>query len=386
MTEALFFDVARRILPLPTAPYHEHFVIEEVRRFVAERPGLRCVRDAAGNLAVDLPGDEPPSLILTAHLDHPGLGFGRRENGRDLLFQRLGGVPVDLARNASVRVYAPTTAPGTCAALAKGRVTAYLEDGIPGAADDHAALRVRLSGATATADIPEGAFAMWDLPPFRVDGRRLVGRACDDLAGVCVALAVLDHLHAGEVQGTGVLLTRAEETGFGGMLAAVASEDLDRGAVYVNIECSSWRAGAPLGEGPVIRVGDRRWIFDAGVTGALTATAERLARSDEGFRFQRRLMDAGTCEATPLSRSGYATGAVALPLDNYHNHGGRKLRPEAVHLDDAVGLVQLLIGLAGAEGGAQGAVDAALSDLDQSLTQRRQAQTPALQATAAEVG
>ena len=63
-----------------------------------------------------------------------------------------------------------------------------------------------------------------------------------------------------------VLLTRAEETGFGGMLAAVETGRLDAYMVYVNIECSSCRAGAPLGEGPVIRVGDRRWIFHAGVT------------------------------------------------------------------------------------------------------------------------
>jgi hypothetical protein len=88
-------------------------------------------------------------------------------------------------------------------------------------------------------------------------------------------------------------------------------------------------------------------------------------------------MGAGTCEATPLQRSGRATGAVALPLDNYHNHGGDRLRAEAVDLEDARTLVDLLAELAGS-GPMVEALQRPGRRLDEQLDERRQAQMPRL--------
>ena len=60
------------------------------------------------------------------------------------------------------------------------------------------------------------------------------------------------------------------------------------------------------------------------------------------FFFQRKLMDGGACEATPLVDFGYTTGAVAIPLDNYHNDGVNKLKAEIVDLRDVQNLITLL--------------------------------------------
>lgn len=363
MPEA-FIDIVRRLLPLPTAPYHEHHVIEEVRRFASQR-SLSIEADEFGNLSLSV-GTPTSGLCLTAHLDHPALGLARRESTRDILFEKLGGVPTDLTRDARVLLY--DTAPGRTLPepIGGGSVTAFLEEGVPGSSTPCPAFRVRVDG-----DVPDvELFAVWDLTPCALEGERIVGRACDDLVGVCVALATLDHCHE-QGASLSVLLTRAEETGFGGMLAAVEAGGLDAEAAYINIECSSYRAGAPLGDGPVIRVGDRRWIFDAGVTAALSCCAEKLTRTQPGFRVQRRLMDGGVCEATPLSRSGRATGAVALPLDNYHNNGGHHLLPEAVHLRDAENLVTLLAELALQPQGARAVDDDSVSALDGMLSSRR---------------
>ena len=58
-------------------------------------------------------------------------------------------------------------------------------------------------------------------------------------------------------------------------------------------------------------------------------------------------MDSGACEATPLMQAGFRTGAVALPLGNYHNIGpGAKLAAETIDLEDAQMLVELLVQLA----------------------------------------
>ena len=52
MPEA-FIDIVRRLLPLPTAPYHEHHVIEEVRRFASQR-SLSVEADEFGNLSLSV--------------------------------------------------------------------------------------------------------------------------------------------------------------------------------------------------------------------------------------------------------------------------------------------------------------------------------------------
>ena len=97
-------------------------------------------------------------------------------------------------------------------------------------------------------------------------------------------------------------------------------------------------------------------------------------------------MDGGVCEATPLSHSGRATGAVALPLDNYHNNGGDALRPEAVHLDDAENLVTLLTGLASQPQGARAVVDASTRQLNDMFLSHRVPQIERLKQTMPTIG
>ena len=385
MERDTFLDLARQIMALPTAPYHEHFVGAAVSEFAGQRPGLDLAGDDFGNLLLlydgcreaegDAGGEKKRKkkkgtrLIVTAHMDHPGMAFAERLSGRDFLFEKLGGVPVDMSRDSPVAVYRLDRDPDQ--SPIRGRITAY----VAAAADKGAAaFKVRVEPADAD-DVGPGSFAMLDLPALEVRKRRLRARACDDLAGVAVGLSFLDGIASRKSPvRAGLLLTRAEETGFGGMLAAARSGQLDRHAVYVNIECSSSRAGARLGRGPVIRVGDRASVFDPNITGGLAAAAEELARAagEEGhpFCYQRKLMDSGTCEATALTCAGYKTGAVALPLKNYHNRGKNGLRPEIIDIDDALWLVEFLVDLALRPDGISGAFKAAARDLDRKMTSR----------------
>jgi len=120
---------------------------------------------------------------------------------------------------------------------------------------------------------------------------------------------------------------------------------LPRKAVFVSLEASSEKAGAPLGAGVVVRVGDRTSVFDPRVTAHMRIMAERLQErfGPKGLAYQRKLMDGGTCEATVLSAYGYRAGALCIPLRNYHNHGpDGSVATEAIHLDDYLGLVRLI--------------------------------------------
>ena len=75
--------------------------------------------------------------------------------------------------------------------------------------------------------------------------------------------------------------------------------------------------------------------------------AKELAKNDEGFSFQRVLMDAGSTEATAFHRLGYTTGALCVALGNWHNAGGSgKIEAENVSLYDTEALVTLLVALA----------------------------------------
>ena len=353
MDEMRFLTLARKIMSLPTATYHEHLPMRMVRAFAAARPGIQLRQDDLGNTLMFYrgrgTGSRKEPLMMTAHLDHPGLAYAGRHSDTCHLFDVLGGVDVSLLPGSAVRIYTPGADAGQRSV--RGRIREIIGPG----EDAGRRVKVQVPGKPGR-DPGPGSFAMWDLIPFRHRGRRLHGRACDDLAGVAVGLAVLDELrYANAKTDAGLLLTRAEEIGFDGMIGALRGSLIQRNAIYINIECSSVTAGAEMGAGPVIRVGDRQSVFDPLVLGGLVAVANDLDERKHPFRYQRRLMDAGSCEATALMHAGLKTGAVALPLGNYHNGGKKCLRPEVVDLDDALNLVQLLVAAATHPEGLMGA-------------------------------
>ncbi len=362
MNEDRFLAIARGVMALPTATYHEHFCRRAAIDFASSRKRLTCRSDEFGNILLFYHGDATAApLVMTAHLDHPGLVYCGHDPGGLPLFEVLGGVRPKLLSGAPVRLYQ----------LGKGPAQRSIRGQVVDVAAVDGRLQVQVEANASRGAVGSGTFAMWDLAPFRQRGRRLHGRACDDLAGVAVGLAVLEQLCARRAPvATGLLLTRAEEIGFDGMLGAIRGPLTDRDAIYINIECSDVAAGAAIGSGPVVRVGDRQSIFDPDVVGGLDAIAAELFRSRPDFRWQRKLMDGGSCEATALMHAGLKTGAVALPLVNYHNGGKGKLMPEIVDLDDALNLVALLVAAAKHPNGPLGAHRRSQQAVDEMLEQR----------------
>ncbi|MCC7263849.1 MAG: hypothetical protein IT369_15155 [Candidatus Latescibacteria bacterium] len=364
MDETPFLELARQILPLPTAPFHEHLVMAAVEAFASTRPALRLRRDRVGNLLLlytHAKAARRPMLIAQAHLDHPGLGFPQPLAPGEYFFEKLGGVDPAQVLGHGVRLYDQR---GSARQRGwRGRVgAAHTEGGVEGL----------VVSVDPKARLGPGWFGMWDLPPLRRRGHLLYGRACDDLAGVVAGLAFLDALCRQEAPvRAGLLLTRAEEVGFAGLLEAAHQGSLDGQAIYLNLECSSARAGPAIGGGPIVRVGDRANLFDPGLSSGIALVAGELAQAEPGFRFQRKLMDAGSCEASVFCSAGLRAGALAIPLGNYHNKGDGALAPEFIHLSDGVGLVRLLCRLALEPGGLARAVARAAAQVAQSMEARR---------------
>ena len=194
--------------------------------------------------------------------------------------------------------------------------------------------------------VAAGTIGMWDVAGPKVRGDKFHCRVCDDLAGLAAGLEALHLAPARRSVGpSAVMVTRGEEEGFIGAIAAVRNRQLlkktDR---IISIECSAEQPYAKQGGGMIVRVGDRTSIFHSAFTRFLGSCAETLAKEDPSFKFQRALMPGGTCEATVFDAHDFIAAAVCVPLGNYHNMNTAtgKITAEYVDLRDWRSLVGLL--------------------------------------------
>jgi endoglucanase len=77
----------------------------------------------------------------------------------------------------------------------------------------------------------------------------------------------------------------------------------------------------------------------------MDAVARDIKKKERRFKIQRRVMDGGTCEATPYQLAGHIAGGVAIPLHNYHNQGKSRIGAEAVAFADVENAIRFLTAL-----------------------------------------
>jgi Cellulase M and related proteins len=338
----------------PTAAGREHRVIDWIKRWVAERPALELRRDETGNLVVLRRGSnhERP-LFFTAHLDHPAFVVERVIAPTVVELSFRGGVMDDYFKDARVLI---VTRDGT-------RHPAVLT-GPTGQTEPFKHYTAELA---APADAMPGDVGVWDVGPAQLIDGLVHTQACDDLAAAAAALAAMDVLLADDSANAALLFTRAEEIGFVGALAAVRHNTIPRSARLIALENSRSFPDSPIGGGPIVRVGDRISIFTPAMTDAVAARAEEIAGGPSmptasqkqsempAWKWQRKLMAGGACEASVYCHAGYDATCVCLPLGNYHNmadlaavQAGTNTTPprvgrEFIALSDFEGLVDLLV-------------------------------------------
>jgi putative aminopeptidase FrvX len=327
MNRSELLKLARSVLSQPTAPYHEYavrdFVLEHVRKL-----GLPVELDRAGNVIARYSrGTKGMPLVYVAHMDHPGfeaLGQKRAEF--------LGGVPKQLFAGGKVRFFCDGK-------IVRARITRL---------DDSRWPKRKIVKLVSRNEIRAGHFGMWDLPSFRVHRGHIHATAIDDVLSVAVVLATLTEAVRRKLR-THIwgAFTRAEEVGFAGAVALAKSGKIPAESVVISMEMSKERPWAKIGDGPVVRTGDRMSSFNTNAIFFLQETAASCAKQKPTFRSQRCLMDGGTCEATAFSAFGYAVAGLCLPLGNYHNIGSRgTARAEYVSVTDLEQLLELTIAAA----------------------------------------
>lgn len=316
----------------PTAPGREDRVMAWVEGWVERRSDLILRRDKAGNTLIRIRGRRRGDpVIAVAHTDHPGFVVTGAE-GRQLKVEFRGGVRPEYFPDARLEFFDGDDE------RYKATLVSYDPDEKKGEAQLD-----RMS------QLEPGDIGRWMLRTRKGgDGLYHLGHACDDLAGATASLAALDRARSDPARSNfGVLLTRAEEVGMIGAIAACELGTIPAGARILSIECSRSFPDSPLGAGPIVRVGDAISVFDNELTNKLAS-----AVAADGLDHQRKLMTGGGCEATAFTAYGHRATGLCLALGNYHNMGhlteveaGKGVAapmPETISLDDFHGLVRLL--------------------------------------------
>lgn len=329
-------DILARLGAQPATSFREDGVGRVVQATLAAA-GVPYEIDGYGNIIARVAGastdGSPPPIAFMAHMDHPGFETVAVD-GDFLVGVAMGGVPPSsFDPGVPLQVILPD-----------GQRLAALTAGPTGEAAERKVL-IRLADASRLAEVTLPASVVFDLVDFQMEDGYIRMRALDDLAGCGSTLAMLSAL-AEEPPPCDVygVFTRAEEVGLVGARLLAEAGTLPRETLVVSLESSRTLPGAEIGNGPVIRVGDAGFTFNADAETALIRARETLQARPEGFKAQRQLMSGGTCEASAFSVYGYRTTGIAFPLGNYHNgapDGG--IEAEYIHEEDYLGGVELML-------------------------------------------
>ncbi|CAN5837338.1 hypothetical protein BH11PLA1_BH11PLA1_18680 [soil metagenome] len=368
-------DLLVEVASIPTAAGKEQRVEKYIRAW-AQRNAFGISADKAGNLVIAsrhsaeasrAGAAAPAPLYITAHMDHPAFVVERIIGPGTVELSFRGGVNETFFHNAPIHLHL--------------RDDSVLRGVLVGDAGQSSALGKHYLAEVGGEDggdarrIEVGDIATWALAPAEIRESVLHAPACDDLAALAAALAAFAALYAqpdfhGDVR---LLFTRAEEIGFIGAIAACKVKTMPSGSRIIALENSRAFADSPLGAGPIVRVGDRLSIFTPWLTAACAQRAEEIfggaasprasesASSASKRPWQRKLMSGGACEASVFCAAGYDATCICLPLGNYHNMphldlhqagtydsaalGPARCAREFIHIDDYLGMIDLLVAL-----------------------------------------
>jgi putative aminopeptidase FrvX len=323
---------------IPTAAGQERRVIEWIEQWVKKQSGIALKRDKFGNLLLtQTRKSSKKSIYITAHLDHPAFVVRKQIDDQHLEMEFRGGVNDAYFVGAKVEVfdnddngYIGTIQSLEPKAKPFKRVIVKLKKGVAGI-------------------LLKDDIARWKFDPPVVKNGLLHAPACDDLAGVAAALCALDKIKRLPALGhVGILLTRAEEIGFVGAIAAAKNKSVPKTSRLLCLETSRSFPESPIGGGPILRVGDKTSVFGPDITNAVS----EIMNAQKKLTWQRKLMPGGTCESTAFCEYGYLSTCLCLALGNYHNmkdidgvlqkNKPAKVAPEFISVNDFHGLVEML--------------------------------------------
>jgi len=357
------------LLSQPTAPFKEGYVLSFLKG-ILEHHEIPYFLDTHQNLLLGASSQQEyrallkskknsPLLIFAAHMDHPGFHGLEWISKKLLQVKWHGGTPTSHLQGSRVWLqseYSSQTHWSGSGKIIKAQLTVSGRSIESALIELNTPVDIQLKAASIM-----GGFQFKS--PVWCEEDLIYTHVADDLVGCFSILSLaLQYLsktsQSKKKRGKSSplflgLLTRAEEVGFIGALSHLELGYLSkaqRRVTFVSLETSRTLPGAEIGKGPIVRLGDRFTVFDAGALRGLIETAEKHLPG----KYQKRIMDGGSCEATASSAYGIPSIGISVPLGNYHNQsleGGPDAAapggpaPEFVAVKDIQGMIDLCEGL-----------------------------------------
>jgi endoglucanase len=334
-------QLLERIFNQPTAPFRESFVLDEIKSLLKENK-IPYFEDSIGQIIAGVSNKQKlktkTHVAFFAHTYHPGFIIEKKISKTKYSATWYGGGPFNHMEGKPVRIFSDESS----TQYVKGKIRQF----VPGNHREGIPFEIDLLSSHQELDDKKvrskDYFGAFHFDGFKIKNGLVSTKCADDLAGCVMALGALIDCKKSKVPVIAVF-TRAEEVGFVGCLHMIKSKVISLNTMVISLEASRTLPGALLGEGPVIRLGDASTLFDSNFSLYIQQEAQNLKTKgklkNKNFKFQKRIMDGGSCEATALSQFGYKTMGLAVPLKNYHNQGAGKgsrggPAPEIIHIDD----------------------------------------------------
>lgn len=322
-------EILRILSKAPAVSFYE-ILVSNLIKSILNDSGISFVEDEFGNIIAKINGLDPtiPPIAFVAHMDHPGFEVNAVSEGK-ITATPLGGVPHST-------IYKETD----CFILNKKfeRVSCTLKPN-----PDISTREVNVVGVD---NLKPQTPIFFDIEDFSVDEEFIYMRALDDLAGCAAIIAALENVikdpPKNDVYG---VFTRAEEVGLIGARLLAKSTVLPMSTFVVSVETSSVIPGVVHNMGPVIRTGDASYTFDSQAEQILTMSSNDIKKEYPNFKFQRHLMDAGSCEASAFMAYGYRSTGIAFPLGNWHNATTQIKDPDSGISSEYIGMDDFLNGV-----------------------------------------
>ncbi|MFI5206267.1 MAG: hypothetical protein ACHQVK_04990, partial [Candidatus Paceibacterales bacterium] len=236
----------------PTAPFREGWVQKYIKSEL-ELLKVAFYQDRWGNIVAGVTGPKKLKLAtgiaLVAHTDHPGFQIKKKLGPTTFLAKWYGGHP-PLMLNASVAIYSPDL------------IEICQKAEICKKPDKNGFLHIRVANKIAADSVNEKSFGAFNYGAGKFKGDLVYTRTADDLTGVVIILSTLARLKKSERKKIIGIFTTAEEVGFKGALGLLKDGALGPKLSAISLEASRQMPEALIGHGPVIRLGDRKTVFD----------------------------------------------------------------------------------------------------------------------------
>lgn len=322
-------QLTERIFNQPTAPFREYFVLNEIKSILEENK-IPYFEDSVGQIIAGVSNKQKlkakTHVAFFAHTDHPGFIIDKKISKTRYSATWYGGAPFNQMEGKPVRIFSGESSTKYLKGTIRKFVAGNHREGIPFEIETTKELNDKKV-------LHKSYFGAFHFDGVKIKNGLVSTKCADDLAGCVMALGAVIDCKKSKTPVIAVF-TRAEEVGFVGCLHMIKSKVISLNTMVVSLEASRTLPGALLGEGPVIRLGDASTLFDSNFSLFIQKQAQNLKLKDKTFKFQKRIMDGGSCEATALSQFGYKTMGLAVPLKNYHNQGKSGPAPEIIHIDD----------------------------------------------------